>query len=107
MVILEIKLCQTQRKKGKIYLSKVIYFILIYVKTQKQYIYQNRGYLFWLPIIDGCGPENRNVLLNLKSHQDIDKIYSYAKSLSETKYYVLIKKHEKMVPKHLIIEGFD
>ena len=55
----------------------------------------------------GCGSENMNVSLNLKSHQDIDKIYSYAKSLSETKYYALIKKHERMVPNHLIIEGFD
>ena len=41
-------------------------------------------------------------MLNLISKQnDIDKIYFYAKDLSEAKYEFLIKKREDAVAKHL------
>ena len=50
-----------------------------------------------------------NALLNLISQQDdIDKIYLYAKDLSEPKYEFLIKKHENvgknivMIQMHLL-----
>ena len=44
-------------------------------------------------IIDGSGSGETNSLLNLiKEQDDIDKIYSYAKDLSEPKYEFLIKK---------------
>ena len=43
-----------------------------------------------------------NALLNLISQQDdIDKIYLYAKDLSELKYELLIKKFEDAGTKHL------
>ena len=48
-------------------------------------------------IIDGSGSRKTNVLLNLISQQDgIDKIYLYAKDLSEPKYEFLIKKLENV-----------
>ena len=41
------------------------------------------------------GSQETNTLLNLiKEQDDIDKIYLYAKDLSEPKYEFLIKKHE-------------
>ena len=41
-------------------------------------------------------------MLNLiKEQDDIDKIYLYAKYLSETKYQFLIRKHESAGIKHL------
>ena len=44
-------------------------------------------------IIGGSGSAKPNTLLNLISqHDDIDKIYLYAKYLSEPKYEFLIKK---------------
>ena len=44
-------------------------------------------------IIGGSGSEKSNPLLNLISQQDdIDKIYLYAKNLSEPKYGFLIKR---------------
>ena len=53
-------------------------------------------------IIGGSGSEKTNVLLNLISQQDhIDKIYLYAKDLSEPKYECLIKKREDAGIKHL------
>ena len=53
-------------------------------------------------IIDGSGSGITNVLLNLIKEQDnIDKIYLYAKDLSEAKYEFLIKKHEDFGIKHL------
>ena len=46
-------------------------------------------------IIGGSGSRKTNALLNLiKEQDDIDKIYLYAKDLSEPKYEFLIKKHE-------------
>ena len=46
-------------------------------------------------VIGGSGSGKTNALLNLiKEQDDIDKIYLYAKDLSEPKYEFLIKKHE-------------
>ena len=49
-------------------------------------------------IIGGSGSGKTNTLLNLIKEQDyhdvIDKIYLYARDLSEPKYQILIKKHE-------------
>ena len=43
-----------------------------------------------------------NYMLNLiKEQDDIDKIYLYAKYLSEPKYQFLIRKHERAGIKHL------
>ena len=52
-------------------------------------------------IIDGYGSGKTNALLNLISQQDdIDKIYFYAKDLSEPRYEFLIKKFEDAGTKH-------
>ena len=46
-------------------------------------------------ITGGSGSRRTNALLNLtKEQDDIDKIYLYARDLSERKYEFLIKKHE-------------
>ena len=46
-------------------------------------------------IVGGSGPGKTNTLLNLINEQgDIDKIYLYAKDLSEPKYEYLIKKRK-------------
>ena len=53
-------------------------------------------------ILGGSGSEKTNALLNLiKEEDDIDKIYLYAKDLSEAKYEFLIKKREDAGIKHL------
>ena len=53
-------------------------------------------------IIGGSGTGKTNALLNLISQQDgVDKIYLYAKDLSEPKYEFLIKKLENVGIKHL------
>ena len=53
-------------------------------------------------IIGGSGSGKTNVLLNLINEQyDIDKIYLYAKDLSEPKHEFLIKKHKDAGIKHL------
>ena len=53
-------------------------------------------------IIGGSGSRKTNTLLNLINEQkDIDKIYLYAKDLSEPKYEYLIKNHENVGKKHL------
>ena len=53
-------------------------------------------------IISGSGSGKTNALLNLISQQDdIDKIYLYAKDLSESKYHFLIGKCENAGIKHL------
>ena len=53
-------------------------------------------------IIGGSGSGKTNALLNLiKEQDDIDKIYLYAKDLSEPKYELLIKKHKDAGIKHL------
>ena len=54
-------------------------------------------------IISGSGSGKTNTLLNLiREQDDIDKIYLYAKNLSEAKYEFLIKKWENAGIKHLI-----
>ena len=53
-------------------------------------------------IIGGSGSGKTNALLNLLNKQnDIDKIYLYAKDLSEPKYEYLIKKLEDAGIKHI------
>ena len=53
-------------------------------------------------IIGGSGSGKTNTLLNLMNEQnDTDKIYLYAKDLSEPKYEFLIKKRENAGTKHL------
>ena len=53
-------------------------------------------------IIGGSGSGKSNVLLNLiKKQDDIDKIYFYAKDLSEPNYGFFIEKREDVVTKHL------
>ena len=53
-------------------------------------------------IIGGSGSGKTNTLLKLVNEQeDIDKIYLYAKDLSESKYEHLIKKRENVGIKHL------
>ena len=50
----------------------------------------------------GSGPGKANALLNLINEQnDMDKIYMYAKDLSEPKYQYLIKKPKNAEIKHL------
>ena len=53
-------------------------------------------------IIGGSGSGKTNALLNLIKEQDgIDKIYMYAKDLSDPKYEFSIKEHEDAGIKHL------
>ena len=53
-------------------------------------------------IIGGSGSGQTNALINLINEQnDIDKIYLYARDLSEPKYEYLIKKREDAGIKHL------
>ena len=53
-------------------------------------------------IIGGSGSGKANTFLNLINEQrDIDKIYLYAKDLSESKYKHLIKNRENAGIKHL------
>ena len=53
-------------------------------------------------IIGGSGPGKTNAVLNLINEQDnINKIYLYAKDLSEPKYDFLIKKRENVGTEHL------
>ena len=53
-------------------------------------------------IIGGSGSGKTNTLLNLINEQkDIDKIYLYAKDLSESKYEYLIKNRKNTGIKHL------
>ena len=53
-------------------------------------------------IIGGFGTGKTNTLINLiNKENDIDKIYSYARDLSEPKYEYLIKKREYVGIKHV------
>ena len=53
-------------------------------------------------IIDGSGSGKTNTLLHLINEQkDIDKIYLYAKDLSEPKYEYLIRNRENVGTEHL------
>ena len=52
-------------------------------------------HIYRILIIGGSGSGKTNTLLNLINEQrDIDKIYLYAKDLSESKYEYLIKNRE-------------
>ena len=54
--------------------------------------------------IGGSGSGKTNALLNLiKEQDDIDKMYLYAKDLSQPKYEFLVKKREDAGTKHLMI----
>ena len=54
-----------------------------------------QDYPYRIFIISGSGSGKTNALLNLiKEKDDIDKIYLYAKDLSELKYEFFIKKRE-------------
>ena len=57
-------------------------------------------HLYRILIIGGSGSGETNALLNLIKQDDIDKIYLYAKDLSEPKYELLIKKHKDAGIKH-------
>ena len=60
------------------------------------------GHPYRILIIGGSGSGKTNTLLNLINEQnDIDKIYLYARDLSEPKYEYLIKKREDAGIKHL------
>ena len=60
-------------------------------------------YLYRILIIGGSGSGKTNALINLINEQgDIDKIYLYAKDLSEHKYeQILINNRENAGTKHL------
>ena len=59
-------------------------------------------YQYRMLITGGSGSGKRNAWLNLiKEQDDIDRIYLYAKDLSEPKYELLIKKPEDAGIKHL------
>ena len=59
-------------------------------------------HLYRIIIIGGSGSGKTNALINLINEQnDIDKIYLYARDLSEPKYEYLIKKSEDAGIKHL------
>ena len=59
-------------------------------------------HLYIVLIIGGSGSGKTNALINLINEQnDIDKIYLYARDLSEPKYEYLIKKREDAGIKHL------
>ena len=58
-------------------------------------------YSYRILIIGGLGSGKTNALLNVLSQQDdIDKIYLYAKNLSEPKYEFFIKNFEDAGTKH-------
>ena len=60
------------------------------------------GHPYRFLIIGGSGSGKTNTLLNLiNEEKDIDKIYLYAKDLSESKYEHLIKNRENAGIKHL------
>ena len=60
------------------------------------------GHPYRILIIGGSGSGKTNTLLNLINEQkDIDKIYLYAKDLSESKYEYLIKNRENAGIKHV------
>ena len=59
-------------------------------------------HLYRILIIGGLGSGKTNILLNLINKQkDIDKIYLYAKDLSEPKYEYLIKNRKNAGIKHV------
>ena len=77
-----------------------------YVNENKIEHSEKSAYLYDHPyriiIIGGSGSGKTNALINLINEQnDIDKIFLYARDLSEPKYKYLIKKHEDAAIKHL------
>ena len=59
-------------------------------------------HLYRVLIIGGSGSGKINTLLHLINEQDgIDKMYLYAKDLSESKYELLIKNRKTVGIKHL------
>ena len=72
-------------------------------RNEKWYCIPDHPYL--ILIIGGSGSGKMNTLLNLIKEQDyhdvIDKIYLYARDLSEPKYQFLIKKREDAGIKHV------
>ena len=61
-----------------------------------------RDHPYRIIIIGGSGSGITNALINLINEQnDIDKIYLYARDLSEPKYEYLIKKREDVGIKHV------
>ena len=62
----------------------------------------NPDHLYRILIIGGCGSGKTNALLNLiNEHNDIDKIYLYARDLNQPKYKILIKNRKDAGIKHL------
>ena len=65
-------------------------------------IYSWSSHPYRIIIIGGSGSGKTNALINLINEQnDIDKIYLYARDLSERKYEYLIKKREDAGIKHV------
>ena len=77
------------------------------IKNENNKEHNKNGHIFQIIrteifIIGSSGSGKTNALLNLVRPQgDIDKMYVYAKDLSEPKYEVLIKKREDARKKHL------
>ena len=71
--------------------------MILQTKTKKEYNEKwpyIPDHLYRILIIGGSGSGKTNALLNLIKEQiDLDKIYLYAKDLSEPKYEFFIKKH--------------